>query len=145
MGVLSSPPKRVNDDSAERIILTVEDTGVGIAESDQDIIFEKFRQGPSAIGTDSLTREVSGTGLGLSIVKELCRLLGGGIELSSVVGKGSTFTVTLPCNIQVVPIINSEIAETIEEITKGGRVDFARTNQTPQVPESDETVGEGVR
>ena len=136
---------RVNDDSADRIILTVEDTGVGIAESDQDIIFEKFRQGPSAIGKDSLTREVSGTGLGLSIVKELCKLLGGGIELSSVVGKGSTFTVTLPCNIQVVPIINSEIAETIEEITKGGRVDFARTNQTPQVPEGDEAVEEGIR
>ena len=136
---------RVNDDSADRVVLTVEDTGVGIAESDQDIIFEKFRQGPSAIGKDSLTREVSGTGLGLSIVKELCKLLGGGIELSSVVGKGSTFTVTLPCNIQVVPIINSEIAETIEEITKGGRVDFARTNQTPQVPDSDEAMGEGVR
>ena len=136
---------RVDDDSADRIILTVEDTGVGIADSDQDIIFEKFRQGPSAIGKDSLTREVSGTGLGLSIVKELCKLLGGGIELSSVVGKGSTFTVTLPCNIQVVPIINSEIAETIEEITKGGRVDFARTNQTPQVPDGDEAVEEGVR
>ena len=139
---------RVNDNEADRIILTVEDTGVGIAETDQDIIFEKFRQGPSAIGKDSLTREVSGTGLGLSIVKELCKLLGGGIELSSVVGKGSTFTVTLPCNIQVVPIINSEIAETIEEITKGGRVDFARTNQTPQVPQvpdSDEAVEENVR
>ncbi len=129
---------RVNNKSDDRIILTVEDTGVGIAEADQDIIFEKFRQGPSAIGKDSLTREVSGTGLGLSIVKELCKLLGGEITLSSVVGKGSTFTVSLPCNIQVVPKINSEIAETIQEITKGSRVDFARTNQTPQVTADDE-------
>ncbi len=130
--------RRVNNDATDRINLTVEDTGVGIAESDQEIIFEKFRQGLSAIGKDNLTREVSGTGLGLSIVKELCKLLGGEIALSSVVGKGSTFSVSLPCNIQVVPKINSEIAETIEEITKGNRIDFGRTSQTPQVPEDDE-------
>lgn len=125
---------RENDATTDRIVLTVEDTGVGIADADQEIIFEKFRQGTSAIGKDSLTREVSGTGLGLSIVKELCKLLGGEISLSSVVGKGSTFTVSLPCNIQVVPKINSEIAQTIEEITKGNRVNFARTSQTPPLP-----------
>ena len=122
---------REKNDDTDRIVLTVDDTGVGIADTDQEIVFEKFRQGPSAIGKDSLTREVSGTGLGLSIVKELCKLLGGEISLSSVVGKGSTFTVSLPCNIQVVPKINSEIADTIEEITKGQRVNFDRTNQTP--------------
>jgi len=78
-----------------------------------------------------LTREVSGTGLGL------CILLGGEIELSSVVGKGSTFTVTLPCNIQVAPKINSEISQTIQEITKGNRVDFGRTSMTPQPSPAD--------
>ena len=128
---------RIVDDEVDLIELEVEDTGVGIAESDQEIIFEKFRQGPSAIGNDSLTREVSGTGLGLSIVKELCILLGGEIELSSVVGKGSTFTVTLPCNIQVAPKINSEISQTIQEITKGSRVDFGRTSMTPQPSPAD--------
>jgi len=128
---------RIVDDEVDLIELEVEDTGVGIAESDQEIIFEKFRQGPSALGNDSLTREVSGTGLGLSIVKELCILLGGEIELSSVVGKGSTFTVTLPCNIQVAPKINSEISQTIQEITKGNRVDFGRTSMTPQPSPAD--------
>jgi len=128
---------RIVDDEVDLIELEVEDTGVGIAESDQEIIFEKFRQGPSALGNDNLTREVSGTGLGLSIVKELCILLGGEIELSSVVGKGSTFTVTLPCNIQVAPKINSEISQTIQEITKGNRVDFGRTSMTPQPSPAD--------
>ena len=110
----------------QQLVLTVADTGVGIAESDQQIVFEKFRQGPSAIGDDALTREVSGTGLGLSIVKELCILLGGGIELSSEVGKGSTFTVTLPWNAKPRTGKASGIARSLDEVTKSQRVDFAR-------------------
>lgn len=119
------------DSNPTELQIHVRDTGIGIAVPDQAIIFEKFRQGPSAIGTDSLTREVSGTGLGLSIVKELCILLGGKIQLVSEVGKGSTFSVTLPWRFQAEPKINSEISETINELTKSQRVDFARANLTP--------------
>ena len=58
--------------------LTVADTGVGINESEQVLVFEKFRQGTTVLtGGNAMTREYSGTGLGLSIVRELCRLLGG--------------------------------------------------------------------
>jgi signal transduction histidine kinase len=72
------------------LLLVVVDTGVGIAEEDQVSIFEKFRQGHTAIpGGDAMTREFSGTGLGLSIVKELCKLLGGEISLVSELGKGA--------------------------------------------------------
>ncbi len=77
-------------------MLTVADTGVGIAEEDRDIIFEKFRQSGSILGEDGLTREYSGTGLGLSIVKELCKLLDGEISFESEMGQGSTFRVVLP-------------------------------------------------
>lgn len=81
---------------AEKFYLAVIDTGVGIAEDDFEIIFEKFRQSRSTVGTDGLTREYSGTGLGLSIVREMCKLLGGEVMLSSQLGQGSTFRVELP-------------------------------------------------
>lgn len=78
--------------------MSVADTGVGIPESDFEVIFEKFRQSNSVVQGSGLTREYSGTGLGLSIVKELCKLLGGEIRLSSQLGTGSTFSVVLPKN-----------------------------------------------
>ncbi len=82
--------------STDELLLSVSDTGVGVAASDHEIIFEKFRQAKGVTGSDGLTREHSGTGLGLSIVRELCRLLGGDISLSSQLGCGSTFRVVLP-------------------------------------------------
>jgi two-component system, NarL family, sensor histidine kinase BarA len=81
--------------------LTVEDTGVGIPLEDQERVFEKFRQGKSFSGQrDALTREYEGTGLGLSIVKELSKLLGGGVSLQSEFGKGSTFCILVPIRLE---------------------------------------------
>jgi signal transduction histidine kinase len=116
----------------DQLWIQVQDTGIGIAESDQAIVFEKFRQGPSAIGNDSLTREVSGTGLGLSIVKEICLLLGGDVVLDSEVGKGSSFTVSLPWNVKLLPRVDSEISQSLDEITKTHRVNFDRANEMPK-------------
>ncbi len=76
--------------------VSVTDTGVGIPESELEVIFEKFRQSSSVVHRDGLTREYTGTGLGLSIVKELCRLLGGEISVTSQLGTGSTFRIILP-------------------------------------------------
>jgi len=84
-------------DHPGEFLLEVADTGVGIAEEEQQAIFEKFRQGRVfQAGDDAMTREFSGTGLGLSIVRELCRLLGGDVSVESQLGRGSRFTVRLP-------------------------------------------------
>ncbi|MBE6427678.1 MAG: HAMP domain-containing protein [Planctomycetaceae bacterium] len=90
------------DPETSSFLMAVSDTGVGMTEEDLKTIFEKFRQGSSAIGQNMMTREHSGTGLGLSIVKEICHLLHGEITVSSTPGIGSTFNVRLPWKIQPV-------------------------------------------
>jgi signal transduction histidine kinase len=74
-----------------QVEVAVSDTGVGIAEKDLGIIFEEFRQ----VGTDHLKKS-EGTGLGLALTKKFVELHGGIISVQSEVGKGSTFTFTLP-------------------------------------------------
>jgi len=74
-----------------RVEIAVRDTGIGIASEDQAKIFEEFRQ----VGSDN-TKKVEGTGLGLTLAKKFVELHGGKIWVESEVGKGSTFTFSLP-------------------------------------------------
>ncbi len=78
-----------NDNEA---IVSVADTGIGIAKEDFGAVFEQFKQ----VGGDTLTDKPKGTGLGLPICKEIVEHHGGRIWLESEVGKGSTFSFSIP-------------------------------------------------
>ena len=88
----SDPGSRIgvrlaHDDKA--LLITVEDSGIGILDADREQLFEPFHRGGNV-------ENISGTGLGLAIVKQVVDLHGGAIAVESAVRKGSRFTITLP-------------------------------------------------
>ena len=118
------------------IAFTVWDTGIGIAEESQHLIFQKFQQ-----LENPLTREFNGSGLGLVLTQRLARTHGGDVSFISQVGKGSQFTLLLPPSPRQIPptrprdpfiLIIEAVPKYIENLTVhlvdlGYRVVIART------------------
>jgi HAMP domain-containing protein/CheY-like chemotaxis protein/signal transduction histidine kinase len=96
------------DRAASVIAFTVLDTGIGIPDEKQRIIFEAFQQADA-----STTRKFGGTGLGLSISREIARLLGGEIRVSSEESIGSSFVLYLPQS-YIAPLRRREEGNTLE-------------------------------
>ncbi|HZT99357.1 MAG TPA: ATP-binding protein [Ktedonobacteraceae bacterium] len=98
----------------EHVELTVADTGVGIAETEQPHLFERFYR---VRGVRARTGE--GSGIGLSLVQELVRLHGGTIAVSSKIGQGTTFTVRLPGGRAHLPAERIETTRTLTSAAVG--------------------------
>ncbi|MFW6287634.1 MAG: PAS domain-containing sensor histidine kinase [bacterium] len=82
-------------DNKDRVIISVKDTGIGIKEEKQKLIFEQFRQ-----VNETFSRETEGSGIGLSIAKCLVEMHGGSISVNSIYGDGSDFIIELPVKIE---------------------------------------------
>jgi len=109
---LSARPNDATNEpgSLVNMIIDVSDTGPGIEAEKLPFIFDKFTQADG-----SITRKYGGTGLGLAITRRLTGLQGGQVQVESKVGKGSTFTVTIPCELVKTP--ESAPAERRREVT----------------------------
>ncbi len=97
---LSAKPTKIDDiQSSVDLLISVEDSGIGIKENQLQKIFKSFEQQD---GQDN--KEFGGTGLGLSISKKLANMMDGELNVTSVYGEGATFTLTLP-NINISSIV----------------------------------------
>ena len=90
-GTITLHAERLQRAGGDWLEFAIRDTGIGIPDDKLEHVFEEFSQADA-----STTRDYGGTGLGLPISRKFCRMMGGDLTLTSVVGEGSTFTVLIP-------------------------------------------------
>ncbi len=123
----------------DEIIVSISDTGIGIAPGDFEAVFEQFKQ----VGGDTLTDKPKGTGLGLPICKEIVEHHGGRIWLESEVGKGSTFSFALPItktNGIVRPMHLDDLVKQLKEQVAQSHINLAGKASKILVVDDDDSI-----
>jgi signal transduction histidine kinase len=95
-GLIRLEAKRIRRKGSDWIQFRVTDTGIGMSPEQLDRLYRPFMQADA-----STTRKYGGTGLGLAISREFCQMMGGTLSAESELGKGSAFTVRLPCDMDM--------------------------------------------
>ncbi|HEX5651494.1 MAG TPA: GAF domain-containing protein [Chitinophagaceae bacterium] len=124
----------------DEMIVSISDTGIGIAPEDFGAVFEQFKQ----VGGDTLTDKPKGTGLGLPICKEIIEHHGGRIWLESEIGKGSTFSFALPIvqstPVKVKPMHFDELVKQLKEQMAFSQLKANGTHATILVVDDDDSI-----
>jgi signal transduction histidine kinase/CheY-like chemotaxis protein len=123
---------------SNEVIVSVTDTGIGIAKEDFGAVFEQFKQ----VGGDTLTDKPKGTGLGLPICKEIVEHHGGRIWLESEPGKGSTFSFALPVVIEGTsrPLQLDDLVKQLKEQVAQSQLTANKHNAAILIVDDDDSI-----
>ncbi|MGV8955997.1 MAG: ATP-binding protein [Cypionkella sp.] len=129
-GTVTLSARRFKEAAGEWIEVAIADTGIGISREQQRALFSNFTQANAKIAA-----VYGGTGLGLSLSQNLCRLMGGSIEIESELGKGSRFSIRLPVKVE----------QTIREPERTDQAHVVRALREDEQGFFEETEAEGSK